>query len=468
MKKFNLFKVLGITLLIVTLISWVIPAGFYLNGTFESIETTIPIGIIDLFRLPLITIVNFIDYGLLFLAIGGFYGVLNKTGVYSKLVNGIVEKKSKKKMSFLITTIILFVLLTSIVGSVNLIFALVPFFVAVLLKLGYSKITSFASTIGSILVGQIATTFGTNIWGQLKVEFELKMTDLILVRSILLIIVLALFIILIRKTAKTETKKTKSLEKTEVPLYSEGKSKKSTLPLIMFSIITFVVLIVGVYNWFDAFGIEIFTKFYNTILTFKIGKYPIISNILGGVSEIGFFNNYDIMIVLLVTSFIIGFTYKLKFNDIMEGLTDGAKQMLKPAIYATLASIVFIAFKMYGVDFITTIINKFISGSEEFNLFGTIGSGLVAGFAYNDFSEMLKVIADVFSLYDLKLIPVIAFIFQTMYSIVMVIAPTSVFLLAGLSYLDISYKEWVKYIWKFLLIIFAIVVAISFILATLI
>ena len=34
-------------------------------------------------------------------------------------------------------------------------------------------------------------------------------------------------------------------------------------------------------------------------------------------------------------------------------------------------------------------------------------------------------------------------------AIAAVIAPTSFILLAGLSYLDISYKKWVKYIWKF-------------------
>ena len=92
MKKYDLLKVLGISLLVIVLMSWVIPAGYYSNGSFTSMETIAPIGLYDIVRMPAITIATFIQYGILFLAIGGFYGVLNKTGVYSKLVDNVVDK----------------------------------------------------------------------------------------------------------------------------------------------------------------------------------------------------------------------------------------------------------------------------------------------------------------------------------------------------------------------------------------
>ena len=43
-------------------------------------------------------------------------------------------------------------------------------------------------------------------------------------------------------------------------------------------------------------------------------------------------------------------------------------------------------------------------------------------------------------------------IFPAINGFVQMIAPTSVILLAGLSYTNLSYKEWIKYIWKFMLI----------------
>lgn len=480
MKKFDLLKVLGITLLIVVLISWVIPVGGYSNGTFSSLGSTVTIGLYDLFRLPVITVVTFIQYGLLFLAIGGLYGVLNKTGVYSKLVEKIVNKVDKNKPRFLILTIVLFTLFTSVIGTPALIFVLVPLFVTVILKLGYSKITSFASTVGSILIGQIGTTFGFTIWGFLKYVFGVEMTKLLFARIVLLAIIVALYIILIRKNSNKEVEKTKKTKKNEelkeeklnIPLFKDSSSKKSIVPLVVISLLAFVVLVLGLYNWYYAFEIDLFNNLYDAIINFEICDYPLFKNLLGGVSQFGFFSNYDLTAILIVTSLLIGWIYSLKLSDIVDGFKNGCKEMLKPALYSMLASVVFAALlnvsNTYGGDFVYTIINKFISGSENFSLSGTIGSGLVAGFAYNDFYTMVANLSGIFGVYDSNVIPIIAFIFQTMYSMVMVIAPTSIFLLAGLSYLEIPYKEWVKYIWKFLLIVFGIVVVIAFMLTTLV
>ena len=69
--------------------------------------------------------------------------------------------------------------------------------------------------------------------------------------------------------------------------------------------------------------------------------------------------------------------------------------------------------------------------------------------------------ASPFSVFEGNVILIVSLMFQTMYGLVMLIAPTSIFLIAGLSYLQIPYKEWVKYIYKFLLIIFGIVIVIS-------
>ena len=41
------------------------------------------------------------------------------------------------------------------------------------------------------------------------------------------------------------------------------------------------------------------------------------------------------------------------------------------------------------------------------------------------------------------------------------IFPTSVFLIAGLSLFNVSYKEWMKYIWKFALVAFLLVLLTS-------
>ena len=44
--------------------------------------------------------------------------------------------------------------------------------------------------------------------------------------------------------------------------------------------------------------------------------------------------------------------------------------------------------------------------------------------------------------------PLLALMGQTMYGTAMLIAPTSLLLLAGLNYVNVSYKDWLKYIWR--------------------
>ena len=107
MKKYDLLKVLGITFAIIVLISWVIPAGIYSDGSFTSLEMTNPIGLFDLVNIPLLIFNNFIEFGLLLLAIGGLYGVLNTTGVYSKLVETVTNKWKKNSKKFLIVTTVI-------------------------------------------------------------------------------------------------------------------------------------------------------------------------------------------------------------------------------------------------------------------------------------------------------------------------------------------------------------------------
>lgn len=465
----SILKALGITFLIVVLLSWVIPAGTYSNGTYTSLSSTLPIGLYDFIRIPVLTIATFIQYGLLFLAIGGFYGVLNKTGVYSNLVNNISKKWSKDKKKILIITIILFAVLTSLTGLTDLMFILVPFFATILLKLGYSKLTTLTSTIGAILIGNVGCTLGFNIWGYLAYYFSLDMKKFIFARIILLIMAVVLLIITLSKNTK-ESKKTKDEETLDIPLYEENKGKKSTLPLIILSSILFVLLLVGGYNWYYSFEFDFFNNLYESISTMEIGGYALFKNLLAmeNVPALGFFQNYDITIILIFASLLIGWVYNIKAKDIVSNFAKGAKEMLLPAVYATLSCVVFAAIlNMSSGNFVNTIISKFVN-AEEFSFFGTVGTSLVSGFVYNDFSTSLSKIYAIFATYDTNVIPIIAFIIQGMFGIVSILAPTSIYLVVGLSYMDVSYKEWIKHIWKYALILFGIIIVVAFILTTII
>ena len=135
MKKNNLLKVLGISFLIIVLLSWFIKTGTITSGTYTNTGTN-PIGIYNLFRIPVITIQTFVQYLICFTAIGGFYGVLNKLGCYDKVIKNITNRFKKKPTVFIVISILFFTLLSSFTGETLVLFAFIPFFATILSMLG--------------------------------------------------------------------------------------------------------------------------------------------------------------------------------------------------------------------------------------------------------------------------------------------------------------------------------------------
>lgn len=460
MKKYNLLKVLALTFAVVVLLSWIIPAGTYTNGAFVSADATVPAGLYDLILLPVATLSSFAQYGLLFLAIGGFYGLINKTGVYSKLVDNVVKKFKGKEKRFVVISVVVMTLLSSLTGLTSVLLVIVPFLVAILLSMGYNKLTAFASTIGSILVGQIGTTYGFNLAGYLSYYLGFSIHAEILTKIIMLAI---LTFVLVMFVLKGTDKKPAKGEEIEIPLLEKENKKKSATPLIVITCILLLVSIVGMYNWYNAFNVSIFKDIHESIMDFKIDTYPLFSNILGSVSEIGFLSNYDLIVMLVLASLLIGWLYNVKFNDMIDGFVNGMKQMLKPAFYATLASLIFL-FVYYNASkgsFVNTVINTFMG--DKFSLPSTMVNGAVLGFFYNDFTALISTNYALFTAFDKAQLPIIGVLLQSMYGLVMLVAPTSIFLMGGLAYLNVSFKDWIKYIWKFALIALGVIVVVGII-----
>ena len=66
---------------------------------------------------------------------------------------------------------------------------------------------------------------------------------------------------------------------------------------------------------------------------------------------------------------------------------------------------------------------------------------------------------------NLKDFSIVGIIFTSMYGLTALVAPTSLVLMGVLSYLKVSYKDWLKTVWKLLLELFVILLIIFIILA---
>ena len=508
MKKHNILKVTGLSFLVLTLLTWIIPAGTYSGPEFVKGEVS-PTGLFDLFYNPLMMIGVVFQYAIILLVIGGFYGVISKSGVYTKIVNSVVKKFNKKEKRFLIISTIVFALLASIVGYPFILFVLVPFAAAVITLLGFNKITAMLSTVGAMMVGVVGSTTSADIAGTLATTYTTDITDNLLIKFAILVVVTTLYTISVvkmskvevkevketkeepkkttKKVAKKETTKTtkktttkaeakgkkdvvkvkkeikKEVKKVEknVLLYNEKdiKKDKNALPLIIIFGLLLVLIIISTFNW-SLFKITFFDDIYKNIMEVKLFDKAIIEFVLGYVSPFGYWSIYEFVAVLLILIPLISWIYSVKVDDVVDGFIAGAKTMIKPAVAVVLASLmfsVFISVTQGGLSLAQnniyfTIMNFLFGITDGFN---SIVAGIVTfigGFMISDFSILNSFISmPSLSLYDPESFKILTLVIQTVYGLTLFIAPSSMLLLAGLSLFDISYKDWFKMIGKLLI-----------------
>ena len=467
MKKNTLLKTLAIVFLVYVLLTWFIPTGYFSSGSYVKDAIT-PIGLFDIIRYPIITLTSsvFILTALVILLIGGFYGVLNKTGVYQRLIEGIAKKFSKKETTFLVITTLLFVILSSLTALNLPLFVMVPLFATVLLLLGYNKITAMLATVGSILIGNLVSTYGFNVAGYIT-YFSNNINDSIIYRIALFVLVTGLLLFTVIKLGKKKEKN----KAEEIILYNKldtkEKTKKSATPMVIISIIMMIVTIVGMVNWTELFKINIFSDIYTKITDTTISGYPIFSNIIGSIYEMGSWTNYELAFILALTTGIIGLIYKVSLKDFFESFKDGVKEILPVALYAIIANLLFLVLNASstGYTIFPTIANWLFNLAEGFNVitFGFIS--FIGSIFYNDFPYLLSSIYDpITSTYSTS-ISVMGIIVQSIHGLVQLVAPTSILLVAGLKYFNIDYKEWLKKTYKLILAILVIVIIIITIMA---
>lgn len=490
MKKNSLLKAIAISFLVVVFLSWVIPAGNYASVEFSKGEI-IPIGLLDLIIYPIQAFNMFGQYGLLFIVIGGFYGILNRTGVYSKLVNKIVNTFRDNEKLLLVVIAAFLTLLSSLTGMSLGLFVLVPFLATIIHLLGYKKITAMIATVGAILTGAVGSISSADI-NNIYVYFigANSVNNILWIKIVLFVLVTGALIGYLwffgskavekeeepTTTKKRATKKEEAVSKPKAKtiLFSNYEVEdKSFMPLVITVAIILIISIIGMFKWYYVFNTEFFSELHTTISNFEISGYPLFKNLLGTLSPIGTWDTFELIMLLVLGSGLVGWLYSLKFKTMMEAFIDGAKEMLPTAIYVTLANVVFtVMISNTGSSYFETpyytIMDKIVGKGGNTNFLSLIKMIGVAGVGSLYFNNILHLFGNSFGILsefytDATFYPVMGLIFQTINSILMMVLPTSLVLVGGLSYFEISYKDWLKNSWKYLLVILGVVIIMTLI-----
>ncbi len=474
MKKHGLLKVLGILLLIVVILSYIL-VGRYGERSY--------IGLGDTLLNSLQSLYYFFDTALFILVVGGFYGVLSKTSAYKKLLDKIVTSVKPHSKRFLYVVIIAFAIIASLTGMTLPLIIFVPLFISIILLLGYDKLVALTATVGSIMIGFVGGIFvsfrdPSNYYGVSYTTFD-KLVGLssnysnIFPRLLLLLAGIALLIIYLNKYIKNvEAKKVKyELNDNTDLLVTEVKGNYKdikTWPLIVILSVMFVLLVLGLVPWNSLFNITVFDKFHTWLTGLSIKKFAIFPSIIS--SNFPAFGNWTslgnymmVMILLLVFTFIIKLVSRMKYDEMVDAFVEGMKKMLPTA------ALIIVAYGVLVCSYNNGFMENLITKSEKFNygissLIAILGSVLNVDLYYTAagiFTPLVGLITDE-GVYNS-----VSVLLQGLFGVVSFAGPTSIILIFGLSYLDIPYTTWLKYIWRFVLYLLVLVALVVLILALL-
>ncbi|MBR1413275.1 MAG: hypothetical protein IJ574_01225 [Bacilli bacterium] len=463
MKKNKLVKVIGVIAILAIIMTWIFHTGSFSGTTFQDMDLK-RIGFSDIPVLLYYAIYFSLDKIVYLIFLAGCYGVLNRTTGYQKLVVTLAKKIEDKKKIFIPIISLIIVVLTALLTQTLALLVFVPFLISVLLRSGTTKLQAFATIFGSMIVGMIAPIYGTEgltffnqyVGGELVSKVWIKVCVLLIAYFLL-----NFFIIKSlgnKKVTKKDKKKNEVNETKEEDVFEivEPKGKTKLFPIIIVGCLFIIVVILGFINW-NNFNISWFNEMHEKVLGVTLGKndFAIFTNILGGANQaFGSFDLLTLAMVFLIAVILIAFMYKVKFSEFIEAFGEGLKKFMKPTGVVALCYFVFaIVYNSAIMPYITSKI--LVEGSKFSSIKVTLIAMLTNVFHIDLGYTGYSIGSYLTALYPDK-IEALTFIYVSVYGLLSFIIPNSILLAFGLSYLDIDYSSWIKYIWKFVLIMLVV------------
>ncbi|MBO5120089.1 MAG: hypothetical protein J6C28_00200 [Bacilli bacterium] len=244
-------------------------------------------------------------------------------------------------------------------------------------------------------------------------------------------------------------------------------SKHKTWPIVTGFILLFVVMILAFIPWADTFGLETFNDATTAVTGFELFNFAIFGKLLGTVNPFGMWSVSDLFLVMAVVLALLTVIYKVSADDALEGFANGAKKALVPAFLALIvyACLVITTYHPYQL----AIYKALLGISKGFNVVTATLVGILSGLFNQDPAYVFQAAVPYFTgvVTNSDVYPIAGILFQSVYGVTMLVAPTSLLLVTVLSYLGVSYKSWLKAIWKLLLEVFVVLLIVFTILVLL-
>lgn len=465
-EKYDLIKLSGILVLISAILTWILPYSYF-SGTELVSEEIKRIGITNFFQFGLLGMYYFTVLVTFLFVMGGFYQVLSKRAGYQKLIGRISEKLKGKEIPTVLFLTLIFAILGSMVSEYFPLLAIIPFIVSILNRLKIDKISSFVATFGGLLIGAIGSTYSTKVTGAITEIIKVETADILTYQTIIFVvsfILLSIFTVL-RMKKKLGEKKFEEYDRFEIEVSTKTKDSKNSVrmwPYALLMIVLFIILALAYLPW-ETWQVTLFTDITKWVSELSIGGAPIVSYIFGEILAFGKWDIHTIQYIMIVATLFIHWFGKMSFDEVCESYGEGFKKISSTVLVMLMVYFILEITVMFPV--VPSMIDWLDKLVDGFNVFITFIGAFITSIFSVEMQYAISLAGTYYAAAYTDALPAIAIIFQTAFGFVSFFVPSSAILMIGLSYLDIPYKEWMKFIWKFLLAILAVIIVIILVIA---
>lgn len=471
--KHDLFKILIICIVASVLFTWVFRYSEYKSNNIVTTDNAQGIqsildgsteGIFDVNTNAMKAINTFGPVFLVIFVVYAFYKVLGKSMRYNILINNIAKLFEHKEVLFIGISMFLYAALASVLNDYLVLLTFIPFTISILNRLKVDKLSAFAATFGGIMLGVLGTTYAASIAGVIvkTVNMSVNYTSDILATLLITVIAYVSLLTLVYIRIKDNNK----YEVVEDIFIEEKTSKRKHLSVVLLAITLsiFALIIICAFMPWNVWGITLFDDIYNSITqaTLFNQNYPIVFLGAQYFAPFGSWTLYVLSGFFILMTFIIKFVGRISFDDVIEGIIEGVKLSIKPVVIFALICVVLATNIVYIVlPQLLETISKLISLDvlKPINWFVT---GFVSALFYPDFDYLTQIVGPFFGKIT-EAGPIFVGL-KAINGFAAFIAPTSILLMLGLSSLDIKFKDYLKFIWKFLIALLVIILAVLYIL----
>ncbi|HIR15071.1 MAG TPA: YfcC family protein [Candidatus Onthosoma merdavium] len=445
------FTVLIALIFVVGIITWFIP----------EVKSA---SIADMLGAPVAGFESALGVSLFVLVLGGFLGIVMKTGALNAAITTVILKLNGKELYMIPILMFLISLGGTTYGMAEETIAFYALVTATMVAAGFDSLTAAATILLGSTTGVLGSTVNpfvvsSSVSALVESGIVIDQTIIIAVGAIswlITYVIAACYVLRYAKKVKANkaaTLLTKAEQEAVVEEYGVEKtaevvfSGKQKLVMLLFAF-SFVVMIIGMIPW-PNFGITFFDGW---------------SSYLTG-NPLGLWYFSDLSTWFLIMSVVIGLVYGLKEKEIVSSFLSGAADLISVAMVIAVSRGISVIMSTTGLDgYILEAASNALAGTSSI-LFtaATYLVYIVLSFLIPSSSGMATVSMPIIGplTQSLNLSPEITIcILSGAVALVNAISPTSGVTMGGIAISRVEFGTWLKFVWKIFLILVIVHIAI--------